>query len=215
MIDNWGQVILAAGALGVAAFGIVEGLKWIPAVGEAGFPAIRRLLGDALWQALLAAYGAQVEPMLRAQYRGDQENFGKTLRQGLRIGLTPANAEAIARALGVVDPRSLKEAAAAVDSGAVLTPEQRNALARFELAADARVDAALALAQDHYARFAKILAGVIAVILAVAAAIGLDRSGGLVGRGLLIGLAAVPLAPIAKDVASALQAAKEALRARS
>jgi hypothetical protein len=214
MLDDWGELVLAAGALGTAAFGIVEGLKWIPFIGEAGFPAMLRLLGQALQSALRAAYGEQFERVLRAQYRGDQENFAKVVRQGLRIGLTPMNAEDIARALGVVDPARLKEAAAAVDTGGTLTPEQRNAIARFELAADARVDAGLSLAQDHYRRLSRVLAGLVAVVIAVVVAYyGVDPA--KVGWGLLVGIAAVPLAPIAKDVAGALKAATEALRART
>ena len=216
MLDDWSELVLAAGALGTAAFGIVEGLKWIPVVGAAGFASMLRLLGEPLKDALLAAYGVQFERMLRAQYRGDQENLAKVVRQGLRIGLTPNNAEAIARTLAVVDAAKLKEAAAAVDTGAVLTPEQRNAIARFELAADARVDAALTLAQDHYTRLSKVLAGVVAVIIAVAVAYyAFEPRGSRVWWGLLIGIVAVPLAPIAKDVAGALKAATEALRARS
>jgi len=215
MLDDWGELVLAAGALGTAAFGIVEGLKWIPVVGEAGFASMLRLLGNALKDALLAAYGVQFERMLRAQYRGDQEDFAKVVRQGLRIGLTPSNAEEIARTLGVVNAAKLKEAAVAVDTGATLTPEQRNAIARFELAADARVGAALTLAQDHFTRLSRVLAGVVAVVIAIAVAYGLKPDGSLVGWGVLVGIAAVPLAPIAKDVAGALKAATEALRARS
>jgi len=215
MLDGWGELILAAGALGTAAFGIVEGLKWIPLVGEAGFASALKLLGSALMSTLVTAYGAQFERMLRAQYRGEQEDFAKTVRQGLRIGLTPNNAEEIGKTLGVVDPVKLREAAAAVDTGATLTPEQRNAIARFELAADARVDAALTLAHDHYTRLSKTLAGLVALIIAVAAAYGLEPGGSLVGRAVLVGLTAVPLAPVAKDVAGALKAASEALRAKS
>jgi hypothetical protein len=215
MLNTWGELVLAAGALGTAAFGIVEGLKWIPFVGEAGLPSMLRLLGQALQSALLAAYGGEFERMLRAQYRGDQENFAKVVRQGLRIGLTPANAAAIAQALGVVNPVKLTEAAVAVDTGAALTPEQRNAIARFELAADARVDAALTLAQDHFTRLSRVLAGVVALVIALAVAYGLKPDGSLLGWGVLAGIAAVPLAPIAKDVAGALKAATEALRARS
>ena len=215
MLDDWGELVLAAGALGTAAFGIVEGLKWLPFVGEAGLPAMLRLLGLALQSALATAYGDDFVRMLRAQYRGDQENFAKVVRQGLRIGLTPRNAVDIASALGVVNPAMLQEAASAVDSGATLTPEQRNAIARFELAADARVDAGLSLAQDHYTRLAKVLAGLVAVAIAVTVAYGLKPDGSLIGWGLLVGLAAVPLAPIAKDVAGALKAATQALRART
>jgi hypothetical protein len=215
MPDEWGELVLAAGALGTAAFGIVEGLKWIPLVGEAGFTSLLKLLGRALQSALRVAYGDQFERMLRAQYRGDQEDLTTVLRQGMRIGLTPKNAENIALELGVVEPARLTEAAVAVETGAPLTAEQRNAIARFELAADARVDAALSLAQDHYKRLSRFLAGVVAVALAIFAAYVLAGNWSLLGKAVLIGIAAVPLAPVAKDVAGALKAATEALRAKT
>lgn len=109
MPDNWGQLVLAAGALGTAAFGIVEGLKWIAFVGEAGFPSMLRLLGEALQRALRAAYGEQFERMLRAQYRGDQENFASTNPAGQSPQMTQNQRSAVAFSAdvlhGVSNPR--------------------------------------------------------------------------------------------------------------
>jgi hypothetical protein len=224
LLDSLGDLVLATGALGTAAFGIVEALKRTSMIGEAGFPAIPRLLGEALMGALRKAYGPEVEDLLRAQYRGDLEALAKVLRQGMRIGLTPSNAEAIATTLGVVDAATLKAAATGLETGQELPPELRNALGRFELAADARIDAALALARDRYARSAKITASLFALVVAVVVAVFIalgppDPNVGppvqVVLTGILVGLAAVPLAPVAKDIAAALKAATEALKARS
>ena len=55
-------------------------------------------------------------------------------------------------------------------------------------------------------------ASLLAIILALLAAFTLGRPW---WHGALLGVAAVPLAPVAKDVVSALQAATRALRARS
>lgn len=62
------EMVLAAGALGTAAFGIVEGLKWTR-LGELGFSKIEETLGSALMPALKVAYGPQYVSLLRAQYR--------------------------------------------------------------------------------------------------------------------------------------------------
>lgn len=209
-MENLGAIVLATGALGTAAFGIVEGLKRWRRLGEAGFHAITTVLA-AITETLRAAYGPDVEKLLRAQYRGAQGELARVIRQGARIGLTPDNAEAVARGLGMIDAAQLKRAAVAMESGQELPAELRNVLGRFELAVDARVDAALTLAQDYYAGTTKIVASIVALIIAVSVGVYLGR----VFESVLIGLAAVPLAPIAKDVVSAIKAASDALKPKS
>jgi hypothetical protein len=214
-IDSLGPAIAAAGALGTASFGIVEALKWT-SLGAAGFGQIRTYLGPALEAALEVAYGPDFERLLRAQYRQDsqsQSGIGKSLRQGMRIGLTPANAPDIARFLGTVDPDGLRSAALAVTSGQALSDTQRAALGRFELAADARIASALSRAQDVYLGTVRSAASVLSVVLAEVAAVMLGTSSDMWMVGLLVGIVAVPLAPIANDVVGALQAATKALRA--
>lgn len=209
--DNLGATVLAAGALGTAAFGIVEGLKAWRFIGEAGFASLRRMLA-MLMEALAAAYGPDVERLLSAQYRGDSRELARIIRQGTRLGLSPRNAAALATALGVVPPAALVDAAAAVEAGRDLTPEQRNVLGRFELAVDARIESAMTLALDRYRRTVILAASLVAVVIALV----IGRELGVPPReALIVGLAAVPLAPVAKDVAAALKAAAEALRARA
>jgi len=219
-IDTLGRAVAAAGALGTASFGIVEALKWTP-LGEAGFAQIRSYLGRDLESALRIAYGDEFERLLRAQYRLDsqpQSIIAKSLRQGVRIGLTPENAAPIARYLGSVDPNDLQAATTAVQKGAPLSDDNRAAIGRYELAADARISSALARAQDVYLGTVRVAASVCSIVLAEVAAWLL---GGQTGAdvpsmwlvGLLVGVVAVPLAPIANDVVNALQAATRALRA--
>ena len=210
MFDNPGTFVLAAGALGTAAFGIVEGLKRFQAIGEAGFSVLLGILGPIM-TALRVAYGTDAEQMLRAQYRGDHQALTTVMRQGARIGLTPATAAEIARSLGSIDPALIQQAAAAVEHGDELPPPLRNVLGKFELAVDARIDAALALAEDRYKRTALIAASIVA--LAIAIFVGYTQ--GRLLQAVLVGLVAVPLAPVAKDVATALKAATDALKART
>jgi hypothetical protein len=215
--DAIGTIVAAAGALGTACFGIVEALKWTP-VGEAGFRQIKKLLGPDLLGALQIAYGAQYDQLLRAQYRQDSQQqtlIAKSLRQGVRLGLTPANAAALAGYLGTVTAPSLLAAATNVANGVALATADQNAIGRFEMAVDARIDSALSQAQDVYLGTIRCAASVLAVVIAEAVQYMLGTSA--VANpltALLVGVVAVPLAPIANDVVSALQAATKALRSR-
>lgn len=212
LAGHLGEMVLAAGALGTAAFGIVEAAKWSP-LGEAGFSNIPRLLGPALMQAVTRSLGPDALRLLRAQYRRRDGNaeLARTLRQGVRIGLDPANAESLAQGVGSVDPAALRRAAEALSAGQDLDSAQRNAIGRFELAADARIDSALTLAQDSYLGAVRLSASSVAVGMALLAALVLGKDPVL---GLIVGVAAVPLAPIANDIVGALQAATRALRNR-
>jgi len=220
-IDTLGKAVAAAGALGTACFGIVEALKWTP-LGTAGYGEIPKYLGTDLQEALRVAYGEDFQMLLRAQYRQDSQHqmtIAKSLRQGVRIGLKSINAEAIARFLGTVDPVALKAAVANVEAGVALSDANRGAIGRFELAADARIDSALSRAQDVYIGTVRCAASVLAIVLAEATAFLLGAGVTVEGLqtwliGLLVGTVAVPLAPIANDVVSALQAATRALRGR-
>ena len=210
-MSTLGNAIAAAGALGTASFGIVEALKWTP-LGAAGFGQIGGYLGPALNGSLQIAYGPDVERLLRAQYRQDSQTqamIAKSLRQGVRIGLTTENAEGIALFLGTVDPQALKQAATKVLQCATLSDADRAAIGRFELAADARIESALSRAQDVYLGSVRCAASICAIALAELTAFILGSDWLL---GLLVGLVAVPLAPIANDVVAALQAATKAMR---
>jgi hypothetical protein len=154
-------IILAAGALGMAASGIVETLKRRDTRREARLP-------------------------------------HPCHRQGLEDRTTDRECGNVVAAATSKMPRE------------DLSSEARDALAQFELAVDARIDAALTLSLDHYQRAARIWASAVAILIALAAGttVGIEVA-------LLIGVLAVPLAPVAKDVASAIKAAADVLRARS
>lgn len=152
------------------------------------------------------------------------------MRQGIRIGLTPDNAESAARAIGgsLVSPEALRYAAAAVaasDSGELPTAV-RATLARFELALDARIESAMGLAEGDYVGGARTLAMVASVALALAAAASIETAthdarwlfgmtGEMLVKALVVGIAAVPLAPVANDLAGALQAVTKSLRRKA
>ena len=208
-MENLGTIILAVGALGTASFGIVEALKWTR-VGVMGFRKIKTLLGDPVMQALQLAYGSAFMLFLEAAYRNGRNSgeLPRIIRQGARIGLTPETAPGLAAQVGVVDGQQLSEVATAIQSNKELNNEQRNLLGRFELALDARIDAAMALANDQYIGYVRLLASAVSIIIAafVGYSMGIDWK-----IWLIVGIAAVPVAPMAKDLASAIQAASKSM----
>jgi hypothetical protein len=214
--ETLGAIVAAAGALGTACFGIVEALKWSP-LGESGYREIRKYLGEELLGALEIAYGPQYDALLRAQYRQDsqtQVGIAKSLRQGVRVGLTQANARSIAAFLGSVDAAALEAAAAAVAGGEDLSSVHRGAIGRFELAVDARIESALSRAQDIYLGSVRCVSSLLAILIAEVVVIlpgAAPRANWMTA--LLVGIVAVPLAPLANDLVGALQAATKALRA--
>lgn len=205
-MENIGTIVLATGALGTAAFGIVEAMKWTR-IGFMGFSKINETLGP-IWQTLRVAYGSDFEQVLRGQYKGDLSELVRTLRQGVRIGLTEDNAGKIAEWLGLKHAEELQKVAKKLEASQKLTEEERNILGRFELAVDARIDAGMALAENQYVGKLRVLASCAALIIALGVGVYLD----MMFLAVIVGIAAVPFAPIAKDLSSALQAAVSALK---
>lgn len=217
LAEHLGTTVVAAGALGTAAFGIVEGLKWT-ALGRGGFSQIPKTLGEALMGALEHAYGPDYHDLLMAQYRSGRAKgeLPRSLRQGIRIGLRPENAAGMAEHVGVVDSETLTAVAEKLFAGTDLSAEEKSALGRFELAVDARIDAALALAERAYLGWVRGWATFFSIALALVAAVSIagDFAKAQWTAAFIVGIAAVPLAPIAKDVSKALQSAATAIRAR-
>ncbi|WHZ22748.1 MAG: hypothetical protein OJF47_001860 [Nitrospira sp.] len=202
--------------------------------GRRFFPTHKATL-DPLLPALRIAYGSDAMELLRAQYRVGRASgdLPRTLRQGVRIGFGMMEVPTIALAateLGVsADVATL--AAQAIDSArrqrshaeqsksqdpqeSAMTEEQRSAMARLETMIDARIDAALALANMQYVSQTKFLATFVSLVISFAVGGSLGMVPGEWGWCLLVGLAAVPLTPIAKDLSTAIQEAAKALKAR-
>jgi len=211
-MENLGTIVLAVGALGTASFGIVEGLKWT-GIGVLGFTRIRGLLGSAVMEAVRIAFGPDYEQLLRAHYRTSRVSgaLPTALRQGARIGLTPDTAAALATSVGVVEPAALREVATALSDGQELTEQQRNVLGRYELALDGRIDAALTLANSAFTGYMRVIASAVSIVIALAVGASLGQD---VMISLIVGLAAVPVSPVAKDIAKGLTAAAQALGPR-
>jgi hypothetical protein len=240
---NWEQAagaILAVGALGTAAFGIVEAFGKAVALRRWGLPYAGyshvRVVMLQFADALQFTYGEHYEEILRQQYR-DGRAGGQapdTVRQGVKLALPlmdQTKAQAIVDRVWGVDGGGATlvkalQAEKAVDAGGesagpspAETAQAAILAGRFGLALDSRVQAAFALAEERYQALARMLAGVTAVALSLAfnaSYRGLPWIKEDTTQGypwifaFIVGAAAVPLAPVAKDLSSALTDALKA-----
>ena len=113
-------------------------------------------------------------------------------------------------ALAGVDPAVLRSVAEKAMTGVPVTPAEIAVLGQFDAVLSAVLDEAYERADQTYRNAAKLLAVVVATLLAMVA-------GSLLGQdpwlSFLVGLASAPLAPVAKDLATSLQNAVAAVRA--
>jgi len=211
--------VIAIGALGTAAFGLVDAFKALPGGGisKAGFKFVRQVIVTlAPPVPSLEASGLGVASMLntlQAQWingtaTGDQVNIAKSL---IKLRLTPETAPALAAATGV-DPAILTQVAQNITTGNALTTQQNDVYGRFDLLLTTLLDQAYQRADQCYRNAAKALAVPISVAIAVTAAHTLPNGTISDVGAALLGLVATPLAPIAKDVASAIQTGAQAIQ---
>lgn len=222
------EFLLAAGALGLAAMAVAEGFKscWLTPI---GFGPLRKNISWAN-RALEKAYGPKYEEVLESLYRQNRSkgDLPRILRQGVRIGLNTCTAEDMASIVGDCTPEQLKEVAEKAAEGGLLKKKNesakdkaereaaKNTLGRFEVAADARIDAALSLAERHYTNGMRFCSLVVALILSISAAWLMgskEEPFEYLYHAIILGLIAVPIAPIAKDLTKGLQSATRAIKA--
>ena len=249
MVIQW-ETLLAAiggvGALGVAAYGVVEafGKAFVVPAGKAsapwglpyfGFVEVRRL-ATTLGPAMKLAYGDDYLQILAQQYRDGRGKGAApdTLKQGVRLALPfmsvaeakalidtvwglggsagpggVAPSEALARAL--VDEKAARLAGGDPQADAAANEAAATLAGRFSLALDTRIDAAFTIAEQRYQSWAKIWAGVTAIALALAFDLFFFKNNEVPWPvAILVGLVAVPLAPVANDLVSSLSAAAKA-----
>jgi hypothetical protein len=230
ILANLPQAITAIGGLGTAAFGLLEAIKPVfPGINQMGFGRIRTtVLGltpdeAGAGQPLNALPQANVLESLLANWvngtdLGSQKSIAKSL---IKLHLSAGNAASLAAKTNV-DPALLTAVAQSMASSTVLTQQQSDAYARFDLIVTALLDEAYQHADQVYRNSTRGLAALIAMVLAFAGGLSLVGSAGGLSFGasweafwwkpdmflsLLVGLLATPLAPIAKDLSSALATA--------
>lgn len=211
-------IIAAVGALGTAAFGLVDTFKALPSGGisRAGFKFIRQtvvrlvppvasldqtgLSPDSIINTLLSQW-------VNGTATSDQVNIAKSL---IKLRLTTDTAAALAQATGV-DGAILSDVAKSINSGTALTQQQSDVYGRFDLLLTTLLDQAYQRADQRYRNVAKFAAVPVAVGLAVAAALVVPSRINVL-EAILIGLIATPIAPIAKDLSSAINTAAKTIQ---
>lgn len=207
------SLIGAIGALGSAAFALVDaskiggkggvsnvGFKDLERVVRRFAAALDRAIGPDEWRAAVHAHWINGRP------REQQKAIVKAL---IRLGLDTGTAPGLAT-VGHVDPGALAAVAAKLEQGEPLLEPDINVLGRLDASIDAQLDAAFDRADQRYRNVSRVWAGVVAVVLSLAAAMALGEWDRL-PLAVVVGLLAVPLSPIAKDLASSLAAAAKAV----
>jgi hypothetical protein len=228
-LGNILNIISATAGLGTAAMGLVDSTKaFFGGPSNFGFGYIVNAIAPFLLNSAgtRTAFGETVIlKTLKANWlngvaKADQKAKAKSL---IHLGLTQGNATALAKAAGV-DAAKLESVAQKTANGASLTQDEISVLGEFDAILSAVLDAAYERGDQKYRNACKMLGFAVSTILGVLGgwivfgdgAVG--SAGGYFGTwhfplSLVVGLAATPLAPVAKDLATSLQAAASAISA--
>ena len=214
LADHIQELVLATGAVGVASMGIAEATK-STILKPMGFV---RLMKELSWakKAFENTYSDDYLEMFEALYRDGRRKgeLPRILRQAVRIGMDTESADTMAQQIVGVEGGDLKRIVSKLEKGDSLDDSERNILGRFEVAADARIDSAFSLADRIYKNGVRLRAFIIALLLSFVSAYMLGLTGSNLFTAFIVGITAVPIAPIAKDLASGLQSATKALGGR-
>lgn len=218
MSVNLVSATLAVGALGTAATGLVDTTKvFSGGISRAGFGYIEQLIARTVPQASGTQPGSGLttndilQTLLANWMNGMETGAQKAIAKSfIKMHLNPATADALAKQTNV-DSALLTSVAAKLASMSPLTPAEADAYGRFDVALSALVDRAYERGDQFYRNCCKALAAVFAVALAIAGDYTLNWTVPC-WQAVIVGLVATPLAPIAKDIANAIQTASDAVQ---
>jgi len=219
MAINWYQATLAIGALGTAATGLVDTTKvlWFGGMSNPGFGYIKYLIERTV------VHGGGPKPGTGLKPKDILDTLKANWMNGMETGAQKAiaksfiklhlNADTAAHLAGEtnVSADSLKSVAQKLAALEPLTATESDAYGRFDLALSAMVDRAYERADQFYRNSCKAVACVFAVVLAFLGNTQLTAPLPA-WEVLIIGLIATPLAPVAKDIANAIQTASDAVK---
>ncbi len=222
MAINIPDTIAAVAALGTASYGFVDASKSVyGGISRAGFVYIRSAVRWLFPQDASVndkqtplSLGAVLDTLYANWINGtpmaDQKAIAKSL---IKLRLSPANAAFLAGKVGV-DPAILTSVATKISTGAALTSSEADVFGRFDLLLSTALDEGYQRADQRYRNWCKAMAIPVSVILGALggwAISGLSYAvyiqSDLFYEALVAGLVATPLAPVAKDLSSAVQAA--------
>jgi hypothetical protein len=233
------QLITAVGALGTAAFGLVDASKvlWGGGVNNIGYKgilvAVQKLtpVPNNTPNALNALPQERILATLKANwFNGTDLASQKAIAKSLiKLYLSPDNAEEIAKQCNL-DPAILKAIAVSIAHGIPLTQpsaatpdavNQTDVYARFDFILTALLDEVYTEADHRYTNGTRAWAVAFSIalslgaarIMALAPVNGAPAGPQLYLIAFVVGLLAAPLAPIAKNLSSALATAVNTLQA--
>lgn len=211
VFGQFGAIISAIAALGTAAFGIADATKMFNGgISNIGYDFIRSALQP--YEVALriinedAPYAITNANWLNGMEKSEQKAIARNL---IRLGFNSSTAPAIARSVLPNDVETLSKIAAKIEKGTAPTEAELAVLARFDAIIDARLDAAFERADQKYRNTSRVAAAGISVLLAIVGAMVVYNSIGwdVIALGLAIGIIAVPVAPVAKDLSSGISTA--------
>jgi hypothetical protein len=208
-------ILSAIAAIGTASFGLMDATKAIKGgISNWGYGFINEALKPV--EPILQGLGLAAKDLPKANWingvpKADQK---MAIREMISLGLTESNARNLDASLIAVDPTELATAAGKARRGEMLTEPELAVVARFNAMIDLHLDAAFERADQRFRNASRLGAAVLAVFLSQAAAFTVLEGSDLerVVVGLVVGLVAVPLAPVAKDVTSAITTAVAAFK---
>ncbi len=217
LTDNITDYITAAAGLGTAAYALVDGSKaFRGGVSNHGFEHIERVL-KKFYPELDGKNSPQLQNVLgtlkanwiNGKPLADQQAIAKTL---IKLQLDKINAPTLAEATGV-DAEKLTSVAEKIASGNSLQQDEQDVFGRFDLMLSAMLDEGYQRADQVYRNSAKAWSIGVSILLALFGAWVLKGAAldvNEIGAALLVGFAATPVAPVAKDLTSAISAAVKA-----
>jgi hypothetical protein len=225
-LNSLPQIITAIGGLGTAAFGLLEAIKpVVPGINHIGFSRISETVSRLTPNVAGAGspvnslpQGNVLESLVANWINGTDLASQKAIAKSLiKLHLSAGNAAALAATTNV-DPAVLASVADKIATGASLTQPESDVYSRFDLIVTALLDESYQHADQAYRNSTRALAALIAVALAFVA--GWSLAGNWqdfwwkpdMFLALLVGLLATPLAPIAKDISTALATAVNTLQ---
>lgn len=225
MLTNIPEYITAAGALGTASYAVVDGSKAVRGgVSNHGFKHIQKV-AETLWPKspklpdlpeplqLASALETLQANWLNGAPLADQKAIAKSL---VKLCLNAKTAPHFATVTGVKSDL-LTNVATKLSNGEPMTQAETDVFGRFDLVLTSFLDKGYQQADQAYRNKAKAWSMVVSVVLAFFggwAITGVKFEPYFMstdmGKALLTGLLATPLAPVAKDLSSALAAGVKA-----
>jgi hypothetical protein len=210
------NIIMAVGGLGTAAFGLVDSTKvfW-GGVNRIGFKRISGSVKNLTTHLSAGLNQDRILGTLRANwYNGTALNDQKSIAKSLiKQGLNPANALDLTAQTGV-DKDLLNSVATKIQTGTALLQPESDVYSRFDFVLTALFDEVYQHADQAYTNWTRVWASGFALVLGFVG--GWTLNGCSIGQywwthdmwiAVVSGLLATPLAPVAKDLSSALATA--------